>query len=292
MLYDLHIHSHYSIDAKGNLENVFRKLPNSKFCKIAITDHNTFDHYSELYNSLLSNPDLKNKLIMGCELSCVSNSFRNIEFHILGYWNLLLNENCFENVINITKELKKISREQFVFLIKEFKEKKEIINFWQIYKKDILSNTVSEHPFILNLYNKTLSGEDYTQFQNKRRFIKKQLAQEKNWPRFPTDERIINVINESNGISILAHPESYNISKKELNLLIRCLKDKGLHGIEIKNKFVENLQKEFHLIATTGSDLHNVDIFNSQEHLDKLVHKIDLTHFLTKLNSIKNSNQI
>lgn len=286
MLNDLHIHSQYSIDGRGKLKNVLEILPHSYFSHIAITEHNTIAHYKELSDAILENPSFHKRIILGCEFSCHSTLTLDIEFHILGYWNLLKNNKLLNLTYETLEEINKTNKEQFDILIQGFENKNEILQFWKKYKNHYLNENVIDHPFILNLYNATLKNCDYEIFRSKRRSLKQKLSQDNNWPQFPSPRTIIEIIKTSKGISILAHPEKYPISSKSLELTIKNFKEIGLCGIEVKNSRIKQYQDGFQLIATTGSDLHNVDIFNSSEHIEKLYYQVDLSNFFKRLKII------
>ena len=75
---------------------------------------------------------------------------------------------------------------------------------------------------------------------------------------------LLQIINESGGFSVLAHP--YSLSKNtKFESLIPYMKRYGLRGIEsntIRNtmkqmKFFQNIAEEYNLIKTAGTDFHD-----------------------------------
>ena len=77
-------------------------------------------------------------------------------------------------------------------------------------------------------------------------------------------ERAVEIIRESGGIAILAHPMSLYVSWGHLPDLVKSLKEKGLDGLEAWHpntklsacKRLEALAKDLGLYITAGSDYH------------------------------------
>lgn len=77
-------------------------------------------------------------------------------------------------------------------------------------------------------------------------------------------EHAIRLILGAGGIPVLAHPLLYNLSKEELNQLLRRLTDAGLKGIEVfyssfcacEQDIVRGLANHFGLLMTGGTDFH------------------------------------
>lgn len=74
----------------------------------------------------------------------------------------------------------------------------------------------------------------------------------------------INVINLAHGVSVLAHPKSLELDKKEFLILLKELIKCGLGGIEVYHsshtneemKFYKQVCLEYNLFMTVGSDYH------------------------------------
>lgn len=79
-----------------------------------------------------------------------------------------------------------------------------------------------------------------------------------------TPAQAVEFIKEANGIPILAHPVLYHMSKENLCILVRLLKDAGLEGIEAiystytasDERDIRKIAKEFNLKISGGSDFH------------------------------------
>ena len=79
-----------------------------------------------------------------------------------------------------------------------------------------------------------------------------------------TPEECLNLINNSNGIAVLAHPKSLELSEKEFLIVLRELINKGLQGIEVYHSshteeemnYSERIAFEYDLLISCGSDYH------------------------------------
>lgn len=75
---------------------------------------------------------------------------------------------------------------------------------------------------------------------------------------------ILSEINENNGLGVLAHPSGLNLSKRNLDKLVKRLKRFGLKGIEVFNakhpegdfKYYSRLADKYNLLKTSGTDYH------------------------------------
>ncbi len=105
-----------------------------------------------------------------------------------------------------------------------------------------------------------------------------------------TPAQAVELILESGGIPVLAHPILYHLSDANLNTLVSTLKDAGLMGIEAvystyapsEERYVKRLASKYDLLITGGSDFHgsnkkDIDLgvgrghlFIPEELLDKL----------------------
>ena len=111
----------------------------------------------------------------------------------------------------------------------------------------------------------------------------------------PELKEVIDLIHQSKGIAVMAHPVQYDkLSMEEIDRLIASLVEIGLDGIEVyysKNTpditaHYKALAERYHLIATGGSDYHGEvkpDIALFYGRGDLLVPDEILTPFLTAL---------
>lgn len=84
----------------------------------------------------------------------------------------------------------------------------------------------------------------------------------------PIDE-VIEVINASGGIAVLAHPRRYHISNQRLRRLISDFKRWGGQAMEVSSaqqkpmdrEYLTNLCRQYELFASVGSDFHSEGMY-------------------------------
>ena len=245
---DLHLHTNFS-DGTFTPEELVIKALNNKCMKISITDHDFAANYNYLEKKY------KIQIIPGIEFNT---SFKNM--HILGYGikNIdKINDDlrkvkevnqhvCFEVIELLKKDGYDISIEKVyeylnnINLSYEYIDKRKLVKYL-IYKG--YSNT------ILETYDKLIGvGQKYY------------VPNKKIHP-----YEVMNLIDECGGISVLAHPNTLNLSDYELNQQIKKLKENGLSGIEIINSKISDKETmmyelfadELELVKTVGSDFHD-----------------------------------
>lgn len=247
---DLHVHSNYS-DGELSPDELLKKAYKKNINVISITDHDSVDGIKNIkkdYNNLV-------KVIPGIELSAKSS--RGI-MHILGYninirnsdLNLKLNEirdNNINYIISILAFMKKDYGISF-----SYEEIKKLVNInHNLNRVDIARlcinngyvDSVKEafDKYLNNIYKKVSGyskGIDY--------------------------KECIDLIINSGGIPVLAHPKTLELSNKELYNLVYEMKYNGLMGIESihssHNK--EEIQSyldianKLDLLVSGGSDFH------------------------------------
>lgn len=77
-------------------------------------------------------------------------------------------------------------------------------------------------------------------------------------------DQAVRAIRHAGGLAVLAHPGLYDLPDEQLELLIRCLKEGGVRGIEIyypehskaQTALYESLAGKYTLLATGGTDFH------------------------------------
>ena len=261
---DLHIHTNLSDGVLTPEEVVDLALKNG--CKkIAITDHDIYNDYTDL--SIKKNITI----VPGIEFNT---SVRNL--HILGY-NIkridlvndymrkirLINEEVCKKVINkLSLDGYDITiNKLYEFLIEnnlsiDLLDKKKLVKYL-IYKG--YAETV------LDAYNKLIGyGQKYY------------IANYKITPK-----EVVDLVKKGNGITVIAHPDTIGWSNRELYFRIRALQERGLSGIEIINKNTENknieyyeyLTEKFGLIKTVGSDFHSPKEQNMGVEVDENIYK-------------------
>lgn len=267
---DLHIHSNIS-DGDLSIEEIIKLAKKNDCNKIAITDHEKINDYS----LIAKNNDIT--IINGIEFNSSEKGM-----HILGY--------CHENIDLIKKVTSEIntSNENVCFEVIELLHKagydisiQQVIDF--IISNGFNYDNMDKKKIVKYLIYKgyaknVLDAYDSLIGRNQKFYIPiKKLS--------PIE--IIDLINNSGGISVLAHPESLKLCDKDLLIRVKELLVNGLSGIEIinsktnlNNKSVyEQIAKELGLLCTVGSDFHsdkedNIGINVDDEIFQKFEEKI------------------
>lgn len=244
---DLHIHSSYSDGALKPEEIISLAKKRNVKC-ISITDHNT------IASQYVTKEPLEDLIIVpGIEFST---KFKEYEIHILGYYIDIENRDLIMALDDLYQ--KRIGRVENILL--KLKDLGINITLDEILLNDNISigrgniaeiminkGYVSNHK---EAFNKYLS-------EGKNAFVEGDKLNCK---------KVINLIHNSNGVAILAHPGKIykNIM---MNEIIKELKVYGIDGLEVyhpshsteDSNYFYNLCKKHKLIITGGSDFHNID---------------------------------
>lgn len=255
-LVDLHTHTSYSDGTNSPLE-VLELAKKSNVGVLSITDHDTVEGIRKYKNVLHNVESLK--FVDGVELSVKVNHGR---MHILGYGididNKYLNdklswikENKINSFLTIYEEVKReynleFSNTELVKLIESVYNEGNTINRVDIAKMCVKYGYASD---VKDAFNKYL----ITAYENTRKYRKGINYKE-----------AINVINLAHGVSVLAHPKSLELDKKEFLILLKELIKCGLGGIEVYHsshtneemEFYKQVSLEYNLFMTVGSDYH------------------------------------
>jgi len=245
---DLHIHSSLS-DGSLSAEEIVKRAHSNNCQIISITDHDDIDIYPYLQDKY------NIEIIPGIEFN---SSVRNM--HILGYAmndiseikrvtdNLrLLNEKiCFEVIEKLRQDGFDISVDQVLKYIYSIGLNNDIIDKRKIVKYLIYKNYATG---VFDAYNRLIGvGQKYYVPNHKL-----------------SPKEIISLINNSDGLPVLAHPKSLKLNLVDLKEQISVLQGYGLKGIEVKNtkmgqldiEYYRQLIKDTNLLETIGSDFHN-----------------------------------
>lgn len=248
MRYDLHVHTNFS-DGKFTPSKVVDLAIERNLDGIAITDHDTISAIEEAieYNKKL-------KIIPGIELGTIYN---NEEVHILGYFIDYKSKKLLKSL----DELKKNRIHRGMEIIKKLQaldikiSQKEV----QAISKDDFVGRVHIARVLVNKKYVSSISEAFDKYLNIGRpayVLRKTL----------TIKESIDLINESNGIAVIAHPGLL----KEKNKIINYCIENGIQGIEcIHSKHSKEdtglfiaIANKNHLLITGGSDCHGEIIDN------------------------------
>lgn len=245
---DLHVHSTVS-DGTLTPSELVIYAKNKNLTAFALTDHDTTDGVAE---AMEAGDKYGIRVIPGIE---ISSFYLNREIHILG---LNLNYKN-EKLISALSEYKRIRKERNDKLIVLLNEQGFPVTNKLMLERFPNSVITRAH------YATWLVENGYVESKDKA--FKKYLGD--GCPCYIPKERIspeyaINLIKNSGGKAILAHPLLYNFSNSQLDTLVSDLSKMGLDGIEAiyscnkgnDTSKMKCLARKYGLFLTGGSDFH------------------------------------
>lgn len=245
---DLHLHTNLS-DGLISPEDVVIKAKNNDCKIISITDHELLNEYDTLANKY----DID--IISGIEFNT---SISNL--HLLGY--AIKN---FKLVDEVMQDLRTKNEMVCLEVIELLKKDGFIISETLIKKYlqeiNLDCSMLDKRKLVKYLmYMGYTNGivETYNTLIGKKQ--KYYVPNEKLSP-----EEIINLINQSGGYTVLAHPNTITSDKNILVGILNKLSEEGLFGIEVVNdkmklretEYYQSLARKYNLLETYGSDFHN-----------------------------------
>lgn len=253
-LIDMHTHTNYS-DGELSPHDLIKLAINKNIKVLAITDHDTISGIKKIDRNNDFIIDSGIKIINGIELTAKVEKGR---MHILGYGIDLNNESLNKKMI----ELKDISINSTLALIEQIKKEYNIIFSDEDIYNLINANHNIGRPDIAKLcikygYASSVSNafDKYLiQAHNKTRKKGKGLNY----------QECLELIYNSGGIPVLAHPNTLKLSDKELLILLKDMINNGLQGIEVYHsshskeeiKFYLDIANKYNLLISGGSDYH------------------------------------
>lgn len=249
-LIDMHLHTNFS-DGELSPDELIDKAISSNVSIMSITDHDTIDGLKSI------NRDYSKKIeiINGIELSAKVPKGR---MHILGYDFDINNQ----DLNNKLYELKNNSLQRVLSLIEQLKKDYNIFFTYEEIKELINSNHNLGRPDLARLLiNHNLAESVDEAFKKYLIAANKKI---KGINKETTYEECFNLILNSGGIPVLAHPKSLELSNEELNNLVKRMKEIGLQGIEVYHsshtkeemKAYLELAQKYDLLVSGGSDYH------------------------------------
>ena len=258
---DYHIHTNYS-DGVFSPEKIVDLALNAGLQAIALTDHDNVLSYN-VAQEYLKTKEVDLKLIQGIE---VNNLYKDYEVHILGYFPDVTKSD-FKNLLKVQQQARTKQTKEILALL----NKKEGI---KINYEDV-KNMVAEggsigRPHIAkaitNVGGTSNIMEAYSKYihRNSPVYVERKTVS-------PFDA--VEVIYDSGGIPVVAHPYDIDIAEKLIKELMNC----GLRGIEAYHRkhspaiveYFSSMAESLGLIVTGGSDFHAPNIMNGQIILGK-----------------------
>ena len=260
---DLHMHSYYSDDGEFEPKQLIDLCLEKNIKYFSIADHNSVRGIKEAKEYCVG----KNiNIIPAIELDC---TFNEINLHVLGY-GIDYDKTVFYDIEdNIIKQEQFASKKRMK-LVKELGidfsdevinslSRNGVVNGEMIAEAAMEFDKNHENPLLMPYYeNGSRSDNPYVNFywdycaQGKAAYAEVS---------FISLQEAINIIEESGGIPILAHPG--NNIKESINLLEQIISC-GIKGIEVYSSYHSKEQVEFYkkfslkhkLLLTCGSDFH------------------------------------
>ena len=245
---DLHVHTNHS-DGTMSIEKVFALAQENGIHAVAITDHDTIDHYPEIV-TLAKTYDIET--IRGVEMSCYDGEvFKKV--HIVGLW---LNDHV-PHIKKLCQETLKCRDTYHHHLIELLNQKGYDISYEDakifapyniVFKIHIFLALMKKYPqdMTIKKYRELFAGPTSKEVDSQMGYIDIQEG--------------IHAIHEDGGIAILAHPCEYD-NYDEIEKYVSY----GLDGIEISHPSMKevdypktlDLAGRFHLLESGGSDFHD-----------------------------------
>ncbi|GMO61592.1 MAG: PHP domain-containing protein [Rickettsiales bacterium] len=248
---DFHIHSIYS-DGGYTIKKIVEKAKQLDLKAIALTDHDTIDGVASFLEYA---KEQKITAISGCEFSGKPPYNPDYtELHILAY-----NFKNLAPVYDFMKLLKEKSFEYAKNCVFDAQQKGIDVDFERIIADNVGIFTCIDYvKYLIKIKAIKTTQEGYDKFIHNNKTLIDIVS-----PR----EEIMQVINESGAISVLAHPFKLKMNNDDLRIYVKELVNLGLNGIEVWHNghtkeniaFYRELAKEFGLIETGGSDFHDDD---------------------------------
>ena len=226
---------------------------------LGITDHNTIEGIKQVnkYNPLIVDSGIQ--IIPGIELSAKVPIGR---MHILGYDidinNDSLNKKMDElkdNSINSVLSIMEQTKRDYGIIF-TYKDIKELINANHNLGRVDIAKLCIKYGYAKSV--KEAFDKYLIDAHNKTRTTRTSLLY----------EECIDLILQSNGIPVLAHPKSLELSEKEFLVLLKELINLGLKGIEVYHsshtyeemKYYLDIANKYNLLISGGSDYHGSSV--------------------------------
>ena len=251
---DMHTHTNYS-DGDLSPQELIRLAIDKRIKTLAITDHDTIEGIKKVNRNEDIIVDSGIEIINGIELSAKVNKGR---MHILGYGidlnNKALNkkmidlkDNSINSVLSIMEQIKKDYGIRF-----GYEDIKQLVNANHNLGRPDLAKLCVKYGYastFQDAFDKYLVDA-----YNKTRHTRKGLQY----------EECLELIKNSGGIPVLAHPKSLQLSEKEFLILLKDMINCGLKGIEVYHsshtkeemQYYLEIANKFNLLISGGSDFH------------------------------------
>lgn len=245
---DLHVHSNVSDGTKSPSE-VVKHASDVGVAVMALTDHDTVAGIDE---AAAAAKEYGVCLVPGIEISA---GYRDRDVHILGYFV----DTKSREFLDILEKAWEKREDRNIKIVEKFR-KFDIALDIEAIKKYSGSSVITRAHFARWLVENGYCRSNSEVFE-------KYLGNDGPCyvPRdYMTRETAVKAILKAGGIPVLAHPMLYGLNSKEVDMLVKELKEMGLKGIEtyyssnmgMDEQIVRGLADKYGLIMTGGSDYH------------------------------------
>ena len=245
---DLHVHSNVSDGTKSPRE-VVKHASDVGVAVMALTDHDTVAGIDE---AAAAAKEYGVCLVPGIEISA---GYRDRDVHILGYFV----DTKSREFLDILEKAWEKREERNIKIVEKFR-KFDIALDIEAIKKYSGSSVITRAHFARWLVENGYCRSNSEVFE-------KYLGNDGPCyvPRdYMTRETAVKAILKARGIPVLAHPMLYGLNSKEVDMLVKELKEMGLKGIEtfyssnmgMDEQIVRGFADKYGLIMTGGSDYH------------------------------------
>ena len=260
-LADLHLHSNTS-DGSDTLEELIEIIQAEQINVFALTDHDNVLSYKVAKN-YIDTMGINIQIIKGIEINTL---YKDYEVHILGYFPDETNS----DFISMLKMQQQARLKQAKEIIKLLAKKEGIRISLEDIKAMVAEGGSIGRPHIAKAITNAGGTNGVIEAYNK--YIHKSspvYVERKTVSPFDAVE----VIYDSGGVPVIAHPYDIDIAAKLIKDLMNC----GLRGIEAYHRkhspaiveYFSSMAEELGLIVTGGSDFHAPNIMNGQIILGK-----------------------
>ena len=253
-LIDMHSHTNYS-DGELSPQELIKLAISRNIGVLSITDHDTLEGIKKVNRNeeFIKNSGIK--IINGIELSVKRNKGR---MHILGYGIDLNNDTLNKKMI----ELKDNSINSVLSVMEQIKRDYGIIFGYEDIKNMVNSNHNLGRPDLARLCIKYGYATSVQDAFDKYLIEAHQKTRQKN--NGLNYQECLELINNSGGIPVLAHPKSLELNEKEFLILLKDMIDSGLKGIEVYHSshtkeemdYYLEIANKYNLLISGGSDFH------------------------------------
>ena len=258
---DFHIHTYYS-DGVFSPEKIVDLAMDAGLEVIALTDHDNVLSY-QVAKDYISSKGYDFKIIPGIEVNTL---YKEYEVHILGYFPDV-NKSDFKTLLKTQQQARiKQTKEILRLLSKKegikiaFDEVKEMVAEGGSIGRPHIAKAITNAggtSNVMEAYSKYIHRDSPV-------YVERKTVS-------PFDA--VEIIYDSGGIPVIAHPYDIDIAEKLIKDLMNC----GLVGIEAYHRkhspaiveYFSSMAETLGLIVTGGSDFHVPNIMNGQIILGK-----------------------